>query len=77
VDVRLKIHPYQIAFLTFWMVLVPSVFESVSADECLTTEQQLSEKKVSNRWMELHQKDNQPLFLTISAGQGNELTVCW
>jgi hypothetical protein len=30
-------------------------------------------KKVSDKWMELHQKDNQPLFLTISAGQGNEL----
>ena len=31
------------------------------------------EKKVGDRWKELHQKDNQPLFLTISAGQGNEL----
>jgi hypothetical protein len=28
---------------------------------------------VSNSWKELHQKDNQPLFLTISAGQGNGL----
>jgi hypothetical protein len=28
---------------------------------------------VGDRWKELHQKDNQPLFLTISAGQGNEL----
>jgi hypothetical protein len=65
--------PYQIAFFTFWMALVPSVFESVSAEECLTTRQQLLEKKVSDRWKELHQKDNQPLFLTISAGQGNEL----
>src|SRR5271157_2234580 len=31
------------------------------------------EKKVGDRWKELHQKDNQPLFLTISSGQGNEL----
>ena len=65
--------PYQIAFLTFWMALAPSVFESVSAEECLTTHQQLLEKKVSISWRELHQKDNQPLFLTISAGQGNGL----
>src|SRR5271165_6752682 len=64
---------YRIVFLTFWMALTPSVFESVSAEECLTTHQQLLEKKVSDRWKELHQKDNQPLFLTISAGQGNEL----
>jgi hypothetical protein len=70
---RLEIIPYQIAFLTFWMALVPSVFESVSAEECLTTHQQLLENKVSDRWKELHQKDNQPLFLTISAGQGNGL----
>jgi hypothetical protein len=65
--------PYQIAFLAFWMALVPSAFESASAEECLTTHQQLLEKKMSDRWKELHQKDNQPLFLTISAGQGNEL----
>jgi hypothetical protein len=65
--------PYQIAFLTFWIALVPSVFEPVSAEECLTTRQQLLEKKVSDRWKELHQKENQPLFLTISAGQGNKL----
>ena len=31
------------------------------------------EKRVSDRWKELHQKDNQPLFLTINAGPGNEL----
>jgi hypothetical protein len=31
------------------------------------------EKKVSDKWRELHQKDNQPLLLTISAGPGNEL----
>jgi hypothetical protein len=65
--------PYQIAFLPFLMALVPSVFESVSAGECLTTHQQLLEKKVSDRWKELHQKDNQPLSLTISTGQGNKL----
>ena len=65
--------PYQIAFLPFLMALVPSVFESVSAEECLTTHQELLEKKMSDRWKELHQKDNQPLFLTISTGQGNKL----
>ena len=70
---RLNMPPYQIAFLTFRMALVPSVFESVSAEECLTAHQQLSEKKVSDRWKELHQKHNQPLFLTISARQGNGL----
>jgi hypothetical protein len=64
---------YQIVFLAFWMALAPSLLESVSAEECLTTPQQLLEKKVSDRWKELHQKDNQPLFLTISAGQGNNL----
>jgi hypothetical protein len=65
--------PYQIVFLTFWMALGPSVFESVSAEECLTTPQQLLEKKVSSRWKEVHQKDNQPLLLSINTGQGNEL----
>ena len=64
---------YQIAFLTFWMALGLSAFESVSAEQCLTTPQQLLENKVGDRWKELRQKDNQPLFLTISAGQGNEL----
>jgi hypothetical protein len=70
---ELKMLSYQVAFLTFWMALGLSAFESVSAEECLTTPQQLLEKKVGDRWKELHQKDNQPLFLTISAGQGNEL----
>jgi hypothetical protein len=65
--------PYQTAFLTFWMALLPSVFDSVAAQECLTTPQQLLEKKVSDRWKELHQKDNEPLSLTISARQGNGL----
>ena len=64
---------YQVAFLTFWMALAPSVFESVCADECLTTHRQLLEKRVNDRWKELHQKDNQPLNLTINAGQGNQL----
>jgi hypothetical protein len=61
------------ALLALWMGLGLSAFESVSAEECLTTPRQLSEKKVSDRWKELNQKDNQPLFLTISLGQGNEL----
>jgi hypothetical protein len=61
--------PYQIAFLPVLIALVPAVFESVSAEECLTTHQQLLEKKVSDRWKELHQKDNQPLSLTISTGK--------
>ena len=69
---ELKMRSYQIASFTFWMALGLSAFESVSAD-CLTTPQQLLEKNVGARWKELHQKDNQPLFLTISAGQGNEL----
>ena len=64
---------YKNAFLTFWMALGLSALEFVCAEECLTTPQQLSEKKVGDRWRELHQKDNQPLFLTISAGQGSEL----
>jgi hypothetical protein len=50
-----------------------SVFESASAQECLTNPRQLLERKLSDRWKELHQKDNQPLLLTISAGPGNEL----
>jgi hypothetical protein len=61
------------AFLAVGMALGLSAFQSVSANECLTTPQQLLEKKVSVRWKELNQKDNQPLSLTISAGQGNEL----
>jgi hypothetical protein len=61
------------ALLTFSMALGLCVYESVSAQECLTTPQQLLEKKVSDTWKELHQKDNQPLYLTISAGQGDQL----
>jgi hypothetical protein len=64
---------YLYAFVTFWMALVIPVTESVLAEECLKTPQQLLEKKLSDRWKELHQKDNQPLFLTINAGQGNDL----
>ena len=63
------------AILTLLMALGLSGGESASASaqECLTTPQQLLEKGVSNTWKELHQKDNQPLFLTISAGQGDRL----
>ena len=63
----------QIALVSLCAALAPCAFDSVSAQECLTTQQQLSEKRVSDRWKEVHQKDNQPLFLTISAGKGNEL----
>jgi hypothetical protein len=65
---ELKMLSYEIAFLTFWMALGLSAFESVSAEQCLTTPQQLLENKVGDRWKELRQKDDQPLFLTISAG---------
>jgi hypothetical protein len=47
--------------------------EAASAQECLPTQQQLLQKQVSNTWKEVHQKDNQPLLLTISAGQGDQL----
>src|SRR4029077_13595280 len=77
----LNMLPYQIAFRTFSMALLPSVFESVSAEECLTTHQQLLEKKVSDRWKELHQKDNQPLSLTAVTdhkyGARQWATICW
>jgi hypothetical protein len=61
------------ALLAFWMALGLSAFESVSAKECLTSPQQLIERKVSDKWKELHQKDNEPLFLTIREGQGDTL----
>jgi hypothetical protein len=64
---------YPIAFLTIWIALGLCAGGSASAQECLTTPQQLLAKKMSHRWKELHQKDNQPLFLTIKAGQGDEL----
>ena len=63
---------YTIAFLTFCTALGLSVSDSVSAG-CLKSPQQLLEKKVRDKWKELHQKDNQPLFLTINAGPGDEL----
>jgi hypothetical protein len=63
----------QIAFLAFCMTLGLSVTESASAQECLKNPRQLFERKLSARWRELHQKDNQPLFLTINAGPGEEL----
>ena len=61
------------AFFAFCMSLGLSAFQSVTAEECLTTPRQLLERKVSDRWKELHQKDNQPLYLTINSGQGNQL----
>jgi hypothetical protein len=64
---------YHTVFLTFGMALGLCVCGSASAQECLTTPQQLLERKVSTRWKELHQKDNQPLDLTILKGQGNQL----
>jgi len=70
---KLNARPHRTAFLTFGMVVGLSVYESASAQECLTTPQQLSEKKVSSTWKELHQKDNQPLYLTINTGEGNQL----
>ena len=70
---EISVCAYAIAFLAFLMALWVCAPESASAQECLTTPQQLLEKKVSDRWKELHQKDNQPLFLTINAGQDGEL----
>ena len=70
---KLNACSYHPAFLAFGMALGLSVCDPASAQECLTTPQQLSEKKVSSTWRELHQKDNQPLYLTINAGQGNQL----
>jgi hypothetical protein len=55
------------------MTLGLSVSGPASAEECLKSPRQLLEKRVSDRWKEVHQKDNQPLFLTINAGPGNEL----
>jgi len=70
---KLNARAYRIAFVTFSMGLGLCVCESASAQECLRTPQQLLEKQVSNIWKEVHQKDNQPLLLTISAGQGDLL----
>ena len=64
---------YRTAFLMFGVALGPFVCESASAQECLTSPQQLMEKKVSSAWRELHQKDNQPLYLTINAGPSGQL----
>jgi hypothetical protein len=55
------------------MALGLSISEPASAQECLKSPRQLLEKKVSAGCKELHQKDNQPLFLTINPGPGNEL----
>jgi hypothetical protein len=64
---------YRVGFVAFWMALGLCVCESASAQECLRSPQQLLEKQVSSTWKEMHQKDNQPLLLTISAGQGDQL----
>ena len=46
---ELKMLSYQISFLTIWMALGLSTFESVSAEECLTTPRQLFENKVGGQ----------------------------
>jgi hypothetical protein len=63
---------YTIVLLAFCLALGLSTSKPASA-ECLKSPQQLSEKKVSDKWKELHQKDNQPLLLSINAGPGDEL----
>ena len=68
---KLETRPCHIAFLGATLGLF--VCGSASAQECLTSPQQLLEKKVSSAWRELRQKDNQPLDLTISAGHGRHL----
>ena len=55
------------------MALGFCVSESAYAQECLKSPHQLVQKKLSARWKELHQKDNQPLSLAINAGLGDEL----
>jgi hypothetical protein len=69
---KLNSGSYLAVFLMFGPALGLFV-GSASAQECLTSPQQLIEKKVSSAWRELHQKDNQPLYLTINAGQGAQL----
>jgi hypothetical protein len=64
---------HRVTFAATSLVFGLLTFNSATAQECLTTTEQLKEKKVSDRWMEVHQKDNQPLLLTISAGSGNTL----
>jgi hypothetical protein len=68
-----KARACRIAFVTFSMAFGFCACECASAQECLKTPQQLLDKQVSNTWKEVHQKDNQPLLLTISAGQGDQL----
>jgi hypothetical protein len=72
---KLNARSYDPAFLAFGMALGLSVCEPASAQECMTTPRQLLEKKVSSAWRELNQKDNQPLYLTINAGQGNQCNL--
>ena len=60
-------------FLRFaWRLAFPYL-DLLPAEECLKSPRQLFEKKLSAKWRELHQKDNQPLFLSINAGPGDEL----
>ena len=63
---------YGTAFLGFCMAVGLPVPNTASA-ECLKSPRQLLAKRVSDRWKELHQKDNQPLYLAINAGAGDEL----
>jgi len=63
----------RVGFVSLSMALGLCICESASAQECLRSPQQLLEKQVSSTWKEVHQKDNQPLLLTISAGQGDQL----
>jgi hypothetical protein len=70
---KLKVHPCRIVLVVFGLALGMCACESASAQQCLRTPQQLLEKQVSSTWKEVHQKENQPLLLTISAGQGDLL----
>jgi hypothetical protein len=64
---------YLVAILATCLALDHSVSQSASAQECLKNPRELFEKRLSARWKELHQKDNQPLVLTINGGPGDEL----
>jgi hypothetical protein len=64
---------YPVASLAICVALGFCLPESASAQECLKNSRQMFDKKLSARWRELHQKDNQPLVLTINGGPGDEL----
>jgi hypothetical protein len=70
---KLKARASRTAFAAFGLALGMCACEFASAQQCLRTPQQLLEKQVSSTWREVHQKENQPLLLTISAGQGDLL----